>query len=314
MRHFDLNALSFLQIQLFIVAGRELNYTRTAKICNVTQPTVSRSMEALERTLGIQLFIRNGSHMRLSPAGKRLYAYFQEMIRQLEQNIAAAHELQQGFPPQLHLTCPETINHRKYLLPAIDSYYKTDFHTKIHYTLTEDLNQVLSDILTNKIDAAIVHTYSVNRLEKYPDICFAPLVTIPLSAFLLRTNPLSCKSAVTIQDLRAQKLYLPALNDNPEYFHMIMDYFYREGIVPQIASYTSSIVEGILNLHEDDEVNIADTFLMDSYHPHCVSVPILNTQSGLLILWRKHEDSDSAAARFVAYCRDYYDRYYTQQT
>ena len=72
MRHFNLDSLSFLQIQIFIAAARELNYTRAAKICNVTQPTVSRSMDALEKTLGLQLFIRNGNHMPLSPAGRLL--------------------------------------------------------------------------------------------------------------------------------------------------------------------------------------------------------------------------------------------------
>ena len=312
MRHFNLDSLSFLQIQIFIAAARELNYTRAAKICNVTQPTVSRSMDALEKTLGLRLFIRNGNHMQLSPAGRLLYSYFQDMLRQLEEHIATAHQLQQGWLSQFHLICPETIDHNRYLFPIVKQYSRKNPKIRIHYTLTDDLNRIIEEILSCQANAAIFHTFSISRLDKYPGIDYKPLVSTPLTAFMLRTNPLSCRDSVSISDLRAQKFFLPNANKNPEYFHMIMDYFYRNGIIPQIAGYTSSIAEGILNLQDNDEVNIADQFLMELSHPDCVRVPIRETESGLIILWRKNDESDSITSHFVSYCADYFSRYYTQ--
>ena len=49
MKQINLEEISILQMQIFITAANELNYTRTANICNVTQPTVSRSIDALEK-------------------------------------------------------------------------------------------------------------------------------------------------------------------------------------------------------------------------------------------------------------------------
>jgi DNA-binding transcriptional LysR family regulator len=63
----DLRSLRHL-----VVLARQLNYVRAADELGVTQPTLSRSIQALERQLGVQLFDRDRGGVRLTQQGRTL--------------------------------------------------------------------------------------------------------------------------------------------------------------------------------------------------------------------------------------------------
>ena len=58
---------------VFEAAARHLNFTRAAKELGVTQAAVSRQMQLLEDHLGTAMFQRIPRHLKLTPAGQRLY-------------------------------------------------------------------------------------------------------------------------------------------------------------------------------------------------------------------------------------------------
>jgi DNA-binding transcriptional LysR family regulator len=61
----DLRSLRHL-----VVLARQLNYVRAADELGVTQPTLSRSIQALERQLGLRLFDRDRRGVNLTPQGR----------------------------------------------------------------------------------------------------------------------------------------------------------------------------------------------------------------------------------------------------
>jgi DNA-binding transcriptional LysR family regulator len=58
------------QIRYFIALCKELNFTRAAMRCGVSQPSLSNGIRALERELGGPLFDR--SAIALTPLGKQV--------------------------------------------------------------------------------------------------------------------------------------------------------------------------------------------------------------------------------------------------
>src|SRR5258708_16850119 len=46
------------QVRYFLAVAQELNFSRAAEICNVTQPSLSRAIQQLEGELGGPLFHR----------------------------------------------------------------------------------------------------------------------------------------------------------------------------------------------------------------------------------------------------------------
>ncbi|MBK6454158.1 MAG: LysR family transcriptional regulator, partial [Proteobacteria bacterium] len=55
-----------------IALARYRNFARAARALHVTQPTMSRSIAALERTLGVRLFDRNSRGVQPTEFGRLL--------------------------------------------------------------------------------------------------------------------------------------------------------------------------------------------------------------------------------------------------
>ncbi|MET7731866.1 LysR substrate-binding domain-containing protein [Streptomyces sp. NPDC005402] len=63
---------SLHQLRLFLALGEELHYGRAAARLHITQPTLSRQIQELERRLGVPLFSRDSRSVTLTDAGRAL--------------------------------------------------------------------------------------------------------------------------------------------------------------------------------------------------------------------------------------------------
>jgi DNA-binding transcriptional LysR family regulator len=62
--------LDLRHLRHMVVLARRLNYVRAADELGITQPTLSRSIQALERQLGVRLFDRDRGGVALTPQGR----------------------------------------------------------------------------------------------------------------------------------------------------------------------------------------------------------------------------------------------------
>jgi DNA-binding transcriptional LysR family regulator len=72
------------QLHYLTVAAQVGSFRRTAEMCQVDQSNVSRALKQLEDNLGVSLFERARSGVRLTPAGQRFLAEVSPAIEQLE--------------------------------------------------------------------------------------------------------------------------------------------------------------------------------------------------------------------------------------
>ena len=70
------------QIRYFLALCNEHNFTRAARRCGVSQPSLSNGIKALERELGEPLFER--SPMALTALGRRVRPHFENAILSIE--------------------------------------------------------------------------------------------------------------------------------------------------------------------------------------------------------------------------------------
>lgn len=66
------------------------NYTKAAKELHISQPALSIAIQKLERELGVQLFIRSGKKLELTPAGQAVYQAtldYQDVAGQLSDSL-----------------------------------------------------------------------------------------------------------------------------------------------------------------------------------------------------------------------------------
>lgn len=68
------------QVRYFLAVAEELNFSRAAEKCNVSQPSLSRAIQLLEAEFGGKLFRREHSHTHLSDLGKMVRPHLETVF------------------------------------------------------------------------------------------------------------------------------------------------------------------------------------------------------------------------------------------
>ena len=72
--------LNYHHLRVFWTAAREGGVTRASEKLNVSQPTVTTQIRALEQALGQKLFTRSGRRLVLTASGRSAYRYADEIV------------------------------------------------------------------------------------------------------------------------------------------------------------------------------------------------------------------------------------------
>lgn len=82
-------------LRLFLQVARTCSFSETARLANLSQPALSRTIKLLEEDLGVRLFDRNSRNVNLTDAGaallpivERLTADFDLAFRELDQTFS----------------------------------------------------------------------------------------------------------------------------------------------------------------------------------------------------------------------------------
>ena len=69
-------------LRYFVAVAEERNFTRAAERLHMAQPPLSRQIQQLEETLGVQLFERNTRPLKLTETGKFFYSHAVQLLAQ----------------------------------------------------------------------------------------------------------------------------------------------------------------------------------------------------------------------------------------
>jgi len=98
------------QIKYFLAVAEQLNFSRAAKACKVSQPSLSRAIKALETELGGALFHRERSHSHLTDLGQMVLPHLEQTYQGAASAKRISHELAQMTKVPLKLGIMSTIS------------------------------------------------------------------------------------------------------------------------------------------------------------------------------------------------------------
>lgn len=140
-------------LKTFIRTAELKNFTRAAESLGYAQSTVTAQVEALEKELGMPLFIRNGRRVVLSSAGEELLTYAYR-FRALEEETRI--HFDRNGTPAGHLTVGmvESVSASEYV-KGIASYLKK--YPEVDLKVTVDTTiRLLEALKKGEIDAAVL--------------------------------------------------------------------------------------------------------------------------------------------------------------
>lgn len=91
------------QMRFVVAVAEELNFTKAAARCNVSQPPLSRAIRELEAELGVQLFERDTHSVRTTLAGESLVSDIRTALSTIEKGVEGARRIAAGLKGTLKI-------------------------------------------------------------------------------------------------------------------------------------------------------------------------------------------------------------------
>ena len=109
--------------KVFYYTARLGSVTGAANELSISQPAVSQSLKALERSLGAPLFQRASRGVRLTREGQLLYSYVEKGYEEIEQGVEKVRQMLNLELGEVHIGASD-MTLRFYLLPFLERFHE----------------------------------------------------------------------------------------------------------------------------------------------------------------------------------------------
>jgi len=222
--------LTLNQLKYFIAVARCLSFTEAAKGLFMTQPALSRQIQAMEEELGTRLFVREKKTLKLTPGGSVLYNSLPEFLQQYENLLADVRSANRGYEGKLRVGILDIYDISELFPPVVDVFRSR--YPQIQLSLERySLGELPELVYEDRLD--IICTYGFSLFDK-PDLMTVDVQKYDSCIMLNRNHPLAGKPDLTLEDLKQEQFVQLGRGASDEGYQYIMNLLSRGGISPEI--------------------------------------------------------------------------------
>lgn len=205
------------QIRYFLALSRTLNFTRAAEECNVSQPALTRAIQALEAELGGDLIRREHSKSHLTELGKRMAPLLQRCYDSAVTAKSLAKSISQEDVAPLNVVVSHSVN-VELLMPPLSEMFRAfpGLQLKIQRGSAAEVLVMLKDGGAEIAVAGPLED-SWDRLDQWP------LFIEPFEAFAAHAHPLARENQVTTAKLKASPIFVQAGSESHDALARLLD-------------------------------------------------------------------------------------------
>ncbi len=283
-------------LKYFLTVAREGNITRAANFLHLTQPTLSRQLQDLEKELGQKLLVRGRHNISLTAEGIILRKRAQEIVELVEKTESEFNTINSTISGNIYIGCGET-DSMKYIADVMKNMQSSCPDIKFHIfsgnaeDVTEKLDKGLLDfglliqpINLTKYDYLTMPEKDVwgiivrkdSELARKEKIYVNDLIDIPLICSRQMSKKYSNESGFL--DWFGE--YFDKLNITATY-----NLFYNAGIMVEAGLGCAVTIHKLLKTDENSKI--------------CFRPLEPKLESSLDIVWKKNQIFSPAAQMFL---------------
>ena len=192
----DGEIMELRQLQYFIEVAKREHVTEAANAMHVAQSAVSRQIFNLEQELGVDLFVREGRNVRLTPIGEVFLNHVEEAMKVLDK---AKREVDEFLDPEqgtVRIGFPSSM--ANYTLPTTISAFR-EKHPNVKFKFRQGSYHYLIDaVITGKVDMALIGPLPKENNKVKGEILFLEKIV----ALLPEDHPLANQNQIKLNQLR----------------------------------------------------------------------------------------------------------------
>lgn len=190
------------QIKYFIEVAKREHVTDAANALHVAQSAVSRALQNMETELGVDLFLREGRNVKLTPIGRVFLPYMQQAIRVIEDGTQVIKEYTDPERGTINVGFPSSL--ATYILPTAISAFREQY-PNVKFNLHQGSYRYLKDsVLNGDINMALLGPVPLEDKKLQGTILF----TENIVALLPVGHPLAKSKSLKLTDLQNEDFVL----------------------------------------------------------------------------------------------------------
>lgn len=181
------------QLKVFKHVALTMNYTKAGEVLGLTQPAVSIQIKQLESNLGIKLFEKIGKSLYLTPAGKKLQLFSDDIFSRFENMDMALSALKGELEGDFYLSA---VTSAKYFTPHLLGAFHKKYPKVIFHLDIVNREQIIQRLHENRDDLVIM-----GLLPKIMPLARYPFVDNPITLIASPDHPLAQKKNIALTEL-----------------------------------------------------------------------------------------------------------------
>jgi DNA-binding transcriptional LysR family regulator len=218
-------SVTLRQLEYFLAVAEEGTLAAAAQRLHMTAGSLSVALNAMEKTLGVQLLVRRRAK------GAVLTAAGRELVDQVRQTLASAQALESSagairgeLVGTLAIGCFDTLS--PWLLPPVLEYF-AEHHPRVDVVVSEASSDELQErLLQGELDAAFMYRLHVDR-----DLECVQVAAVRLQLVLPADHRLAAQDEVRFAELGDEPAVLLGLKPAPD---LVMAMTEAAGFTPNV--------------------------------------------------------------------------------
>lgn len=195
--------MTLIQLKYAITVAGENSLNDAAKKLFISQPSLSAAIHSLEKEIGIELFLRSQSGIRVTPAGAEFIGYARQVVEQynlLDAKYISNTAVKKKFSVSMqHYTFAV-----KAFAEMVKQFGMDEYEFAVHETKT---HEVIDDVKNYRSEIGILYVNDFNRkvLTKLFDeygLEFHELMVCGIYAYMWKGHPLAEEREITLEQLK----------------------------------------------------------------------------------------------------------------
>lgn len=222
--------MNLRHLQFFVTLAQTQHMAKAAELLNISQPSLSYAINAIEQELGIPLFEKDGRNIKLTNYGKIYLGYVQKSLATLKEGTEYINELVDVNKGHINLGFTFTMGQD--LVPhVVHEFLKVPHRQNITFSFKQGTTkELVQDLIDDKLDLVFASNPNIKRQGEQINIHH--IVNQEIMAAVPLNHPLANKKSVTLSELTKYPLISYAKDSGLR--PNIDNLFKQEDITPQI--------------------------------------------------------------------------------
>ncbi|MCR4626932.1 MAG: LysR family transcriptional regulator [Treponema sp.] len=195
--------MTLIQLKYAVTVAGENSLNDASKKLYISQPSLTASIHQLEDEIGLELFIRSKSGIKLTPEGAEFIGYARQVLEQyalIDAKYIQKKDAKKKFSVSMqHYTFAVNA-----FVQVVKRFGMDEYEFAVYETKTYD---VIQNVKNYKSELGVIYLNDFNRevlekLFKHDEIVFTPLLECKIYVYLAKSNPLAQKAEITMEDLQ----------------------------------------------------------------------------------------------------------------